>query len=415
MVVASIDIMQGKVVQLKQGQEKVLERNDAVALAKEFDRFGEIAVIDLDAAMGKGENVRLVQELLKYGECRVGGGIRTVERAKELVSLGAKKVIIGSQAFENNGINHSFLQDLVSVVDQSRIMIAVDSLNRRIVTRGWKHQTDISLQEAVEELELYASEFLFTCVEREGTMKGADFDQIRELKEATNRQVTVAGGIATLDEVAETAKLGTDVQLGMALYTGKIDLVDAFVECLDWEKAELMPTITQDENGQVLMMAYSTRETLKKAFETGKMTYCSRSHQQLCTKGEASDHVQKLIRMRADCDRDAILVTVKQSGPACHNETYSCFGDRKFSLQELYAVLDERVRANAPGAYMTSLTDESLRETISKEAQELIEARTKDEIIREAADVLYFTTALLAQEGGHIEDVFAELARRRQK
>ena len=414
MVVASIDIMQGKVVQLKQGQEKVLERDDAVALAQEFDRYGEIAVIDLDAAMGKGDNVQLVQELLQYGEFRVGGGIRTVERAKELVTLGAKKVIIGSQAFEHNGINHVFLQELVTAVEQSRIIIAVDSLERKIVTRGWKHQTDIPLLEAVKELEQYTSEFLFTCVEREGTMKGADFDQIRELKQATNRQITVAGGIATLEEVIETAKLGTDVQLGMALYTGKIDLGEAFIECLNWDKADLMPTITQDENGQMLMVAYSKKESLKKTFETGKMTYFSRSRQQLWTKGETSGHVQKFLRIRADCDQDAILVTVKQSGSACHRETYSCFGDRKFTLQELHGVLQERIQANTQGSYTASLTAETLRGKISEEAQELIEANTKDEIIWEAADLLYFTTVLLAKEGVSVDEVFAELARRRR-
>ena len=415
MVVASIDIMQGKVVQLKQGKEKVLERNDAVALAKDFDRYGEIAVIDLDAALGKGENLQMMKDLLQYGEFRVGGGIRTVEKAKELITLGAKKVIIGSQAFENNEINHEFLKELVKAIGRPRIIVAVDSMNRKIVTRGWKHHTDIPLLEAVKQLEPYASEFLFTCVEREGTMKGADFEQIAEIKSATTCQITVAGGVATLDEIAKIAEIGCDVQLGMALYTGKVGLAESFVECLDWSKAELMPTITQDENGQVLMVAYSTKDALKKAFDTGNMTYFSRSRQELWTKGETSGHTQKLIRMRADCDRDAVLATVKQTDAACHKDTYSCFGDRKFTLQELHEVLTERIASNDPKSYSASLSLEGIKAKILEEADEVVQAETKDEIIWEAADVFYFVTTLLAKNKISVDEVFAELARRRRK
>ena len=163
------------------------------------------------------------------------------------------------------------------------------------------------------------------------------------------------------------------------------------------------------------MVAYSNKDALKKAFETGKMTYFSRSRQQLWTKGETSGHLQHLIRMRTDCDQDAILVTVKQIGAACHRDTYSCFGDRRFSLQELHEVLEERLRSNDPNSYTASLTDETLRGKIREEAQELIKAKTKNEMIWEAADVLYFVTALLAKEGLRIDDVFAELARRRRK
>ena len=407
MVIASIDIMQGKVVQLRQGSEKVLERDDAMALAADFDRYGEIAVIDLDAAMGKGENVEMMKALVKRAECRVGGGIRTVEKAKEFIALGAKKVIIGSTAFENNQINHAFLQELVNAIGRPRIIVAVDALEGKIVTRGWKHQTDLPLFDAVKQLEPYASEFLFTCVEREGTMKGANFDQIRELKRSTKRLITAAGGVSTVDEIRQIAEIGADVQLGMALYTGKVDLAEAFVECLNW-KTELLTAVTQDEAGQVLMVAYCNKEALRKAFKTGNMTYFSRSRQNLWTKGETSGHTQRLVRMRADCDRDALLVTVKQTGAACHNDTYSCFGDQRPTLQDLYAAESAAIQANA------ARSEAQIQEQLRRAADEFNKAAAPESVLMTAADVFDGMTALLAKRGVNVEEVLAELGRRKR-
>ena len=407
MVIASIDIMQGKVVQLRQGSEKVLERDDAMALAADFDRYGEIAVIDLDAAMGKGENVEMMKALVKRAECRVGGGIRTVEKAKEFIALGAKKVIIGSTAFENNQINHAFLQELVKAIGRPRIIVAVDALEGKIVTRGWKHQTDLPLFDAVKQLEPYASEFLFTCVEREGTMKGANFDQIRELKRSTKRLITAAGGVSTVDEIRQIAEIGADVQLGMALYTGKVDLAEAFVECLNW-KTDLLTAVTQDEAGQVLMVAYCNKEALRKAFKTGNMTYFSRSRQSLWTKGETSGHTQRLVRMRADCDRDALLVTVKQTGAACHNDTYSCFGDQRPTLQDLYAAESAAIQANA------ARPEAQIQEQLRRAADEFNKAAAPESVLMTAADVFDGMTALLAKRGVNVEEVLAELGRRKR-
>ncbi|MGB9720557.1 MAG: phosphoribosyl-AMP cyclohydrolase [bacterium] len=328
MVISSIDLVDGKAVQLKQGREKVLEFDDASSLAKEFNKYNEIAVIDLDSAMERGENMNLIKELLKVADCRVGGGIRTIEKAKELISCGANKIIIGSMAFEGKMVNHRFLSALKNEIGQERVIIALDTFNNRVVVRGWQENTDIELFDIIKEFEPYTNEFLFTFVEREGMMQGIDIEKAKAIREKTDKKITVAGGVSSLNEVKILARMDIDVQLGMALYTKRISLADAFIESLNW-KGELIPTITQDISGIVLMLAYSNKESLRKTFETNKMWYFSRSRKQLWFKGKTSGNFQELIKLRADCDRDGILALVRQNGVACHTGNLSCFNIRR--------------------------------------------------------------------------------------
>ncbi|MEO0293273.1 MAG: phosphoribosyl-AMP cyclohydrolase [candidate division WOR-3 bacterium] len=401
MIVASIDLMEGKAVQLRRGKEKMLEHSQPLKLAEEFDKYGEIAVIDLDAAMEKGENKEIIKNILKIAECRVGGGIRSVEKAKEMISLGAKKVIIGSKAFENDKINKTFLKELKKKVGKGKIIIAIDALNEIIVTRGWKHSTGISLYKAIKDLEEFASEFLFTCVEKEGTLKGINLEIVKKLLKETKNKVTVAGGVSTIEEIKELANLGCDVQLGMALYTGKISLKDGFIESLNW-KTDLLPTITQDDEGQVLMLAYSNKDSLRKTFETGNMCYFSRSRGKLWMKGETSGNIQKLLKIRADCDRDTLLATVQQKGVACHLETYTCFGEKNFNLKELYKIIKDKIR------------DPKNRVSYEDLNKELLEGKDKEEIKLKAANLLYLATFALAKSNISFDEVLSELRRYRK-
>ncbi len=413
MVIASIDLMKGKAVQLRRGQEMMLERNNPLSLAKQFDRYGEIAVIDLDAAMNKGNNSSTIKEILRIAECRVGGGIREIEQARELISLGAKKIIIGSKAFENDMINHDFLRKLLAQIGRHRVIIAIDSLNGEIVTKAWKHRTGLRPLDTARKLEKYASEFLFTCVDREGTMTGTNMAQTQELANRTKNRITVAGGISSLNEISKLAQLGIDVQLGMALYTGKIKLDQAFIKSLNWG-SKFIPTITQDSKQQVLMLAYSNRASLKRTFETRKMWYFSRSRRRLWMKGETSGNTQKLIKMRTDCDRDTILATVEQKGVACHLDNYSCFGDQKFSLNDLNEIIKDRIENPKSTSFTAKLTNRLLKEKLKEEVNELIEAQLRDDIIWEAADLLYFITVLLVKNDISVNDILDELRRRKR-
>ena len=430
MVISSIDLKNGHVVQLKNGKELVLQRDDADALIAQFDMFGEVAVIDLDAALGnidaKGntENTHLLKSLLHRGNVRTGGGIRSVKRAKELISLGAEKVIIGSAAWKSNPVagesvlNEEFLNELAAAIGKDRIIISVDAINGKIAVKGWTETVDIPLVEGAKQAEKFCSELLFTCVEKEGCMQGTNMDYVRALREAVKCRVVVAGGVSSVQEIKELEKLHCDVQLGMALYTGKVDLKEAFVECLDFEKSPLIPVIAQSVNGEVLMQGFANAEAVRKSFECGRLTFWSRSRNELWTKGDTSGNVLQVVRMRADCDRDCVLATVLPTGPACHTGSWTCFSsavDEKSSMGRLYNVIADRFANPKPGSYTATLDAKRVREKVEEEAEELCEAEGKEEVIWEAADLLYFVNVLMYKEGVSWKDVYDELDRRHKE
>ena len=430
MVISSIDLKNGHVVQLKNGKDLMLERDDADSLIRQFDTYGEVAVIDLDAALGnvdaKGNTVNtpLLKSLLRHGNVRTGGGIRTVKRARELVSLGAEKVIIGSAAWKSapaageSVLNEDFLNELAAVIGKDRIIISVDAINGKIAVKGWTETVDIPLIEGAKQAEKFCSELLFTCVEKEGCMQGTNMDYAKQLREAVKCRVVVAGGVSSVEEIAALEHLHCDVQLGMALYTNKVNLTDAFVACLDFEKTPLIPVIAQSVNGDVLMQGFANADAVRKTFECGKLTFWSRSRNELWTKGETSGNFLDVVRLRADCDRDSILATVLPTGPACHTGSWTCYGTdpgEKSSMGRLYNIIADRFANPKPGSYTATLDAKRVREKVEEEAEELCEADTRDEVIWEAADLLYFVNVLMYKEGVSWKDVYDELDRRHKE
>jgi phosphoribosylformimino-5-aminoimidazole carboxamide ribotide isomerase len=226
MIVPCIDLMDGKVVQLVQGREKALEGEAPLVMLERFRSFPEIQVIDLDAAMGRGSNDDIVALLAAHAVIRAGGGVRTPERAKALSDQGARKVIVGTSAFTSAGVNHPLLTSIAAAVGPERVLIALDSRGGRVVVKGWQESTNLEAEAVIRELEPYCGGFLCTYVDKEGMLQGTDLDWFRRLRAATSHDITAAGGITTLDEIRELARLRIDAALGMAIYTGRLDLAE---------------------------------------------------------------------------------------------------------------------------------------------------------------------------------------------
>ncbi len=226
MILPCIDLMEGKVVQLVQGREKALEAESPEAMLRKFAAFPEIQVIDLDAAMGRGSNDELVRMITSKAVTRVGGGVRSVERAAALVEQGARKVIVGTAAFTAQGIDEAFLAALDRAVGRERLIIALDSRDGRIVVKGWRESTGLTAEEMLRPLEPYCSGFLCTYVDKEGMMQGTDLAWFRRLRAATKLELTAAGGITSLDEVRALLAMNVHAALGMAIYTGRLCLDD---------------------------------------------------------------------------------------------------------------------------------------------------------------------------------------------
>jgi len=224
MIFPCIDLMDGKVVQLVQGREKALEADSPEVMLEKFAAFPEIQVIDLDAAMGCGSNDGLVRMISSRAATRVGGGVRSVERARALVEQGARKVIVGTAAFAASGVDAKFLGTLGDAIGRERVLVALDSKGGEIVVKGWVESTGLTAEKVLGALEPYCSGFLCTYVDKEGMMQGTDLDWFRRLRAATGHEITAAGGITTMDDVRALLSMGVHAALGMAIYTGRLSL-----------------------------------------------------------------------------------------------------------------------------------------------------------------------------------------------
>jgi len=222
MLIPSIDLQGGQVVQLVQGERLALATDDVEGWIRRFERFDRVQLIDLDAAKGVGENSALVEKICSRLPCRVGGGVRSLARASSLLDAGARKVICGSALFRNGSPDLDFARSLADALGPERLIAAVDARGGRVAIHGWRTVLDLTPEAAVRTLEPFVSEFLFTNVDTEGLMQGTDRKAILQVREATARQITAAGGISSQEEIDWLDSIGVDAVVGMAVYTGRL-------------------------------------------------------------------------------------------------------------------------------------------------------------------------------------------------
>jgi phosphoribosylformimino-5-aminoimidazole carboxamide ribotide isomerase len=227
LLIPSIDLMDGKIVQLVQGRKKALEFDDFDAWVAKFSSFPVVQLIDLDAAIGTGDNRGLISHFVERLPCQVGGGIRSIERAQEVLGLGAKRVIVGSTLIRADKVDRDFAQNIAQAVGQDKLIFAVDAKGGKVAIRGWREGTPFTPAEMIQALEPWCAGFLYTHIDTEGMMKGIPMDTVRALRAATSKQLIAAGGISTNQEIEELHAMGVDAVVGMALYLGKVDVKGA--------------------------------------------------------------------------------------------------------------------------------------------------------------------------------------------
>jgi phosphoribosylformimino-5-aminoimidazole carboxamide ribotide isomerase len=223
MLIPSIDLMGGKIVQLVQGERKALEFDDFDYWIERFGKYPLVQLIDLDAAMGTHDNRSLLSYFAQRLPCQVGGGIRSIDAARRILKLGAKKIIVGSSLVCNGKIDTGFAARLASAVGQERLVFAVDSKRGTVTTNGWKNRTEISPVQMIQVLEPWCDAFLYTHIESEGLMQGFPVEVIRQLRTVTENHLIAAGGISTNEEIAHLDSMNVDAVVGMAIYTSRLN------------------------------------------------------------------------------------------------------------------------------------------------------------------------------------------------
>ncbi|MEM1164729.1 MAG: phosphoribosyl-ATP diphosphatase [Planctomycetota bacterium] len=396
MVIPSIDIMNGRAVQLIGGDPdgEVLDGGDPRELAARFSVAGQIAVIDLDAALGRGSNRELIQELVTIAPCRVGGGLRDADAALSMLDAGAHHVILGT----------ALTDEVLRELPRGRVCAALDAVHGEVVTHGWQTKTGRSVGDRIAELRDRVGSFLVTFVEREGRMGGIDLTPVEELAAAVGDcSLTVAGGVTTPDEIAALDEIGADAQLGMALYRGEISLGEAVAAPMR-RKTGAISTIITDQLGVALGHSFSDAGSIAASIDEDGARFTDE-------RGDA--YAGMPVANVAYCGaRESVRVSVRVSDPGVHREYPVRHG-----CSALGRTLEAR-RAEAPeGSYTKRLFDDAelLASKLSEETRELLEADTAGEAAWEAADVIYFALVAAMSRGASCDDVEAELDRRTRR
>lgn len=390
MLIPSIDLLDGQTVQLVGGQTKALEAGPPAPIAARFGVAGEVAVIDLSAALGRGNNRGLIEGLLATTRCRVGGGIRDLETAIAWLDKGAEKVILGTRA----------VPEILREIPRDRVIAAVDALSGEVVVDGWRTRTGERLEDRIRALAPHVGGFLVTFVEREGRLAGSAIDRVPAVVAAAGQaRVTIAGGVTTEEEIREIDRLGADAQVGMALYTGRISLGAAVAAPLQGDGP--WPTVITDQAGLALAVGLSTKDSLIAAVESRRVRL---------SEDPLGEDYGPLLSVDLDPARRSLrLVSADEA-------RRPGFGPRR-GLDALMDTLEARRSAAPEGSYARRLFDDPalLASKLEEEARELAEARGLEHVVAEAADVAFMSSVALARSGVRWTEVLALLDRRAKR
>ena len=330
----AIDIKDGQCVRLFQGDYGTAERvaEDPFETAAGFQKAGAawMHMVDLDGALaGEPVNGQMILSVIAAAEMNVevGGGIRDMKAVELYINGGAQRVILGSAALQNPG----FLKDALAEFGD-RIAVGIDAKNRQVAITGWTQTASLDFIQFAKQMEdIGVKTIIFTDISRDGTLRGPNLAQLDEINHAVCCDIIASGGVSSAEDVASLRKLNLYGAIcGKAVYSGALDLTEGLRAAGDFsrlfQKSPLIPAIVQEEaTGEVLMLAYMNEESLANSLETGTTCFYSRSRGKLWKKGETSGHVQQITGIKSDCDNDTLLVTVRQTGPACHTGSHNCF------------------------------------------------------------------------------------------
>lgn len=405
MIIPALQIRQGRAVALRPDGSFVELPDTPVELAQTLYRYGEIAVIDFDASRGEGDNLEIIRQICRVAECRVGGGIRDEKRGDAILRAGARRLMVGTGADE----------ELLSRFPRSKLLVAMDIQDGRVVRHGWQQATQIDPVELALRLRGYCAGFVYALVGHRAIMEGTEVERFRAVRSRLpDHSLTVVGGVAEADDVRDLDRIGVDCQLAVGEDNGVSELAEAYAAVLKFEKrGGLLPVVVQDTAGQVLSLYKTNSEALRHTLQEGRATYWSAVRGGLWIKGEASDNVQDVRTVRASANRDALLYTVSHSGQQGPGETYSQFDEMSYNLLRIEQVLQKRQGGGTdPTKSYTSimLADrDGIKRRIRDEAEALSKAGTRDEVRWETADLLYFLLLNLVQEGVSLDEVVKEL------
>ena len=444
----AIDIINGECVRLVKGDysQKTTYDKSPVDVAKKWADMGAefIHVVDLDGAKsGDMPNFKLITEIAASvpAKIEVGGGIRNINCVDKYLSSGVWRVILGTAALKNP----DFVKEAVEKYGD-RIAVGIDAKDGKVAVSGWEDVSQISALDFAAQMEkLGVSSIIYTDIATDGMLNGPNLAAMKEMARHVNINVVASGGVTSVEDVEALAIIGVEgAFIGKALYTGNIDLRQAilkgreqmsFIKDLKFDDKGLIPAIAQDAvSGEVLMLAYMNEESINETIKTGHATYFSRSRQELWEKGATSGNYQDVVSMYVDCDKDAIVLKVKQTGNACHTNRHSCFfrqvvddkfveiptglGTKPVILYDVYNVITDRVKNPKEGSYTNYLFEKGIDKMLKKvgeEAAEVIIASknyVKSEVQYETADLLYHLSVVLVEQGLTWDDIFTELQKR---